>query len=110
MSQPRSSQSNLQPLGQVRQPASRLRSANIIALVLALLWLLLIGLTLTPQVDDFKWYWQGAHSVLLTGDPYQLKDDPAGAIVAQPTTDQDKGEILYSYPPLFAYAMQPFGQ
>jgi hypothetical protein len=110
MSQPSSSSSNLQPLDQVRQPTNLLRRANYIALVLALLWLLLIGLTLTPQVDDFKWYWQGAHSFLVTGDPYLLKDDPVGAIVAQPPADQDKGDILYSYPPLFAYAMQPLGQ
>jgi hypothetical protein len=81
----------------------------MIALVLALLWLLVIGLTLTPQVDDFKWYWQGAHSFLITGDPYQLKDDPAGPIVAQSPTDLDNGTILYSYPPLFAYALQPLG-
>jgi hypothetical protein len=108
MPQPSSSPSKLQPLGQVRRPSS-LRHANGIALVLALLWLLLIGLTLTPQVDDFKWYWQGAHSFLTTSDPYQLKDDPAGAIVAQPATDRDNGAILYSYPPLFAYAMQPLG-
>ena len=110
MDQASTSPSNLQPLGQIKRPPSRLRRANRIALVLALLWLLLIGLTLTPEVDDFKWYWQGAHSFLLTGDPYQLKDDPAGAIVAQPATDSDNGAILYSYPPLFAYAMQPFGQ
>jgi hypothetical protein len=110
MSQPSSSPSNLQPLGQVGQATSRLRSANGIALVLALLWLLLVGLTLTPQVDDFKWYWQGAHSFLVAGDPYLLKNDPAGTIVVQPPADQDNGEILYSYPPLFAYAMQPLGQ
>src|SRR4051794_12910424 len=100
MAQPSSSPSNLQPLGQVLQPASRLRRANSIALVLALLWLLLIGLTLTPLVDDFKWYWQGAHSFLKTGAPYLLKADPAGVFVPHPATNQDNGEILYTYPPL----------
>src|SRR5204863_8401435 len=95
MDQPSSSPSNLQPLGQVGQPTSLLRRANGIALALALLWLLLIGLTLTPQVDDFKWYWQGAHSLLATGDPYQLKDDPSDAIVAQSAADQNSGDILY---------------
>src|SRR5262245_32881815 len=82
---------------------------NRIALALAIGWLILIGLTLTPEVDDFKWYWQGAHSFLETGDPYQLKDDPAALNPAQPPAAPGDAEILYSYPPLFAYVMQPLG-
>jgi Glycosyltransferase family 87 len=115
MSQPSSSPSNVQPLDQVRQPTSRLRRANSIALVLALLWLLLIGLTLTPQVDDFKWYWQAGRSFSETGDPYRYKDDPATGIIAQPQPAPNSGGIVapifaYGYPPLFAYAMQPLSR
>jgi hypothetical protein len=115
MSQPSESPSNLQPLGQVRQPASRLRNANHIALALALVWLLLIGLTLTPQVDDFKWYWQAARSFIETGDPYRYKEDPAVQMAIQPQEATDPtGKLApifaYGYPPLFAYIMQPFGQ
>jgi hypothetical protein len=115
MDQPSSSPSNLQPLGQVRQPTSLPRRANGIALVLALLWLLLIGLTLTPQVDDFKWYWQAGRSFSETGDPYHYKDDPVAGIISQPQPAPEPGDIVapifaYGYPPLFAYAMQPLGR
>src|SRR5204863_9161119 len=107
MDQPSSSPSNLQPLGQVRQPTSLLRRVNGIALVLALLWLLLIGLTLSPRVDDFKWYWQAGRSFSDTGDPYRYKDDPAAGIIAQPQPTPNPGAIVapifaYGYPPLFA--------
>jgi hypothetical protein len=89
------------PQSNILRRADRL---NRIALALAIGWLILIGLTITPEVDDYKWYWQGAHSFLETGDPYQLKDDPAGLIPAQsPSTVGD----AYLYPPLFAYLMQP---
>jgi hypothetical protein len=115
MSQPSASPSNLQPFGQVRQPARRLRRANRIALALALLWLLLIGLTLTPQVDDFKWYWQAARSFDETGDPYRYKEDPAVQMAIEPQeatdpTDKVAPIFAYGYPPLFAYIMQPLGQ
>jgi hypothetical protein len=115
MGQPSSSPSNVQPLGQIRQPTSLLRRVNRIALVLALLWLLLIGLTLTPQVDDFKWYWQAGRSFSETGDPYRYKDDPAAGIISQPQPAPAPGAIVapifaYGYPPLFAYVMQPLGQ
>src|SRR5262245_43423523 len=91
--------------------ATRRRAITInrIALALAVGWLILIGLTLTPEVDDFKWYWQGAHSFLETGDPYELKYDPAALIPAQPPAAAGDAEILFSYPPLFAYVMQPLG-
>jgi hypothetical protein len=114
MGQPGLSPSNSQPLGQVRQPASLLRRANGIALLLALLWLLLVGLTLTPQVDDFKWYWQAGRSFSQTGDPYRYKDISITGIIAQPQPAPKPGDIVapvfaYGYPPLFAYAMQPLG-
>lgn len=115
MGQPSSSPSKLQPLGQIRRPASLLTRVNRIAVVLALLWLLLIGLTLTPQVDDFKWYWQAGRSFSETGDPYRYKDDPAAGIISQPQPAPAPGDIVapifaYGYPPLFAYAMQPLSQ
>src|SRR5262245_1039977 len=90
----------LKPHSDTRRQAGTI---NRIALVLAIIWLTLIGLTLTPEVDDFRWYWQGAHSFLETGDPYQLKDDPAALVPGQPPPD------AYLYPPLFAYLMQPLG-
>lgn len=63
---------------------------NTTALVLALVWLALIGLTIAPDVSDFQDYWQGTTDLLHTGDPY----------TTQPG---------YIYPPLFVYLMLPFG-
>jgi hypothetical protein len=111
MDQSSTSPSNLQPLRQARQPNSLLRRVNSVALALALLWLVLIGLTLTPHVDDFKWYWQAGRSFAETGDPYRYKEDPTVGMAPQPAPDpKDKiaPVFAYGYPPLFAYAMQPF--
>lgn len=74
----------------------RERLINWAALALALLWVALIGLTLTPEVDDFQYYWQGARSVLQYGNPYFLIHGN------QPT-------VAYVYPPLFAYLIAAFG-
>lgn len=60
------------------------------AVLLALGWWSLIGLTLDPAVDDFARYWQAAVDFLRYGDPYVTRLD-------------------YFYPPFFVYLVQPFG-
>ena len=73
---------------------SHTRLINLVALALALLWVALIGLTLSPTINDFQSYRLGALLVMSSGDPY----------LAAPPTDG----IVYIYPPLFAYLMLPF--
>jgi hypothetical protein len=117
MSEHTSSRASLQPTRQLRPMSSLQRRVNGIALALALAWLMLIALTISPEVDDFKWYWQSARSFLQTGDPYLLKDDPGHSIITQqPAAQETTGNssrvapiFAYGYPPLFTYAMQPFG-
>lgn len=75
---------------------TRARLLNLTALVLALLWVALIGLTLTPEMDDFQYYWQGAASVVQYGNPYFL-------------IQGNQPAVAYVYPPLFAYLIAPFG-
>ncbi|NJN68354.1 MAG: DUF2029 domain-containing protein [Chloroflexaceae bacterium] len=63
---------------------------NVVSLVLAGGWLLLVGQTLDPSIDDFERYWQAAVDLRQAGDPYVTRAD-------------------YFYPPFFVYLMQPFG-
>ncbi|HEU5099359.1 MAG TPA: glycosyltransferase family 87 protein, partial [Roseiflexaceae bacterium] len=82
---------------------------NLIALALAIGWLFLIGLTLTPEVDDFKQFRRGAIDLLQAGDPYATRADPAAESQRQPGTVDESGERGFKYPPVFAYLFQPFG-
>lgn len=74
------------------QPHTRL--INLVALALALAWVALIGLTLSPLINDFQSYRLGALLIRSTGSPY-LAAPPANG-------------VAYIYPPLFAYLMLPF--
>ena len=87
----------------------RATTINRIALALALGWLILIGLTLTPEVDDFRQFRRGAIDLLQAGDPYATRADPAAEAQRQPGTVDESGERGFKYPPLFAYLFQPFG-
>jgi hypothetical protein len=82
---------------------------NRIALALAIGWLMLIGLTLTPEVDDFRQFRRGAIDLLQAGDPYATRADLAAEAQRQPGTVDESGERGFKYPPLFAYLFQPFG-
>jgi Glycosyltransferase family 87 len=87
----------------------RAGTINRIALALAILWLILIGLTLTPEVDDFKQFRRGAVDLLQAGDPYATRADPAAEAQRNPGTVDESGERGFKYPPVFAYLFQPFG-
>lgn len=79
---------------------------NIVAAGLAVLWVLLIGLTLTPEVDDFRYFRQGALDQLATGDPYtSLPEWQPGARPRAETTPDKVDAFLY--PPPLAYLLQP---
>lgn len=81
---------------------------NVVALVLALGWLVLVSLTLTQQTDDYKQYWQAARDLLQYGDPYASTPDWRLG-VQQPATSGTASAITYPYPPLLAYIIQPLG-
>jgi hypothetical protein len=79
---------------------------NTGALVLALCWYILIGLTLTPGEDDFGIYRQGALGLVASGDPYMPVADPHAVGV-----DGRGGEVAanrFIYPPLLAQLLRPF--
>src|SRR5262245_11573181 len=82
---------------------------NRVALALAIGWLVLIGLTLTPEVDDFRQFRRGAVDLLQAGDPYATRADPAAEAQRHPGTVDESGERGFKYPPVFAYLFQPFG-
>jgi len=69
-----------------RQTYTRLNGG---AAALALFWLILIGWTLDPAVDDFERFWQASVDLLRYGNPYITRAD-------------------YFYPPFFIYLIQPF--
>jgi len=82
-------------------------SLNLVAILLASIWLILIWQTLTPDIDDFKQYWQAAVDLRQTGDPY------ASTPAWNDTTTSHhrlRSTITYPYPPLLAYLLQPFGR
>jgi hypothetical protein len=87
----------------------RASTINQIALALAIVWLLLIGLTLTTEVDDFKQFRRGAVDLLQAGDPYATRADPAAEAQRNAGTVDESGERGFKYPPVFAYLFQPFG-
>src|SRR5262245_10665773 len=89
----------------LRRPAT----INRIALALAIGWLILIGLTLTPEVDDFRQFRRGAVDLLQAGDPYATRAEPAAEAHRVPGTVDESGERGFKYPPVFAYLFQPFG-
>lgn len=73
------------------------RWLNYAAMILAIIWLGIISLTLDPDIDDFKQYWQAAVNLLQNGDPYVYASD------IPPTL---RG---YYYLPTFIYLIQPVG-
>jgi hypothetical protein len=87
----------------------RATTINRIALALAIGWLILIGLTLTPEVDDFRQFRRGAIDLLQAGDPYATRADLTAEAQRQPGTVDESGERGFKYPPVFAYLFQPFG-
>jgi hypothetical protein len=87
----------------------RAATINRIALALAIGWVMLIGLTLTPEVDDFRQFRRGAVDLLQVGDPYATRADPAAEAQRDPGTVDESGERGFKYPPVFAYLFQPFG-
>lgn len=93
------------------QPARRsYRLINLVALALALGWLLLIGLTLSPEVTDLQPYWSGATDMLRSGDPYASVPEPGASVPGADGTPDVGLSGAYIYPPLFAYAFQPLGR
>jgi hypothetical protein len=76
-------------------------------LALTLGWLILIGLTLTTEVDDFGLFRHEAVDLIETGDPYATRGDPAAP--TDPADAAERAERGVKYPPLFAYLFQPFG-
>jgi hypothetical protein len=79
---------------------------NWVAAGLALIWLVLVATTLTPEVDDFKQFWQASVYVITFGDPYattpNCRENPSFCA-------EQLGSIGYFNPPIFAYLMVPFG-
>ena len=82
---------------------------NRIALALAIGWLILIGLTLTTEADDFGLFRREAVDLLETGDPYATRGDPASTAPQGLDAAAQRAERGVKYPPLFAYLFQPFG-
>lgn len=78
--------------------AQRVDWINRGALILALIWVGLVALTLTPAVDDFKQYWQAGHNLLTQGDIYATTPEPGQPMKGSP----------FPYPPLLAYLVLPF--
>ncbi len=75
----------------------RVRLINGLAVALTLIWIVLIGATLTPNVDDFKQYWQAGRNFLTQGDIYTTTPEPGQPITAP----------SFPYPPLLAYLLLP---
>ncbi len=90
------------PLPDALLSEPRRRLLNRAALLLALLWLLALVLTTSPD-SDYQYYWSGARAFLEYGDSYRLHPDiPAAALPAD-----DPSRAMYLYPPVFAYLAQP---
>jgi hypothetical protein len=77
----------------------RHRYINWVALALALIWLGLIGATVTPNIEDFEQYWQASLNVRTVGDPYATTPEHGG---------EHTNAAPFPYPPLLAYLMLPF--
>ena len=82
------------------------RRLNLITISLAVVWWLLIGLTMSPEVDDFRYFRQGALDQLQTGDPYTSLPEWKPSATPQPDARPDK-VVAYLYPPPLAYLIQP---
>ncbi|GAB4196735.1 MAG: hypothetical protein OHK0022_14490 [Roseiflexaceae bacterium] len=83
---------------------ARRRLLNGAALLLALLWLVALALTITPE-SDYQYYWSSARRFLEDGQLYELHPDvPVSAL---PEGDPIRGK--YIYPPVFTYLIQPLG-
>jgi hypothetical protein len=93
------------------QPKARpqLRLINGAAFTLALVWVVLVALTLTREVDDFKQLRRGAVDLLEQGDPYATRKQ---FLAESPDERPIPGKPLengFKYTPIFAYLFQPFG-
>lgn len=98
------------PITQRRQ--QRLRTLNRGALLLALGWLLILGVRINPdapELNDFKNYWQAAVDVLETGDPYTTTPDWNDPTVRQQYLTGTLDVWFYPNLPIFAVLIQPLG-
>jgi hypothetical protein len=75
---------------------------------LAVVWVLLIGLTLSPEVDDFRQLRRGAVDLVQQGDPYATRGSNGDAAANSPDDVDASGERGFKYAPVFAYLFQPF--
>jgi hypothetical protein len=94
---------------QPTQPPARrnTRLLNGITISLAIAYWLLLGLTMSLDVDDFRYFRRGALDQLQSGDPYTSLPQWKPSAVPQPDARPDKVDA-YLYPPLLAYLLQPF--
>jgi hypothetical protein len=83
------------------------RLLNWITISLAIAYWLLLGLTMSLEVDDFRYFRRGALDQLQSGDPYTSLPEWKPSAVPQPDARPDMVEA-YLYPPLLAYLIQPF--
>jgi hypothetical protein len=95
-----------QPPAHLSIVINRTRRLNLITISLAVVWWLLIGLTMSPEVDDFHYFRRGALDQLHTGDPYSSLPEWKPSATPQPDARPDK-VVAYLYPPLLAYLIQP---
>jgi glycosyl transferase family 87 len=88
----------------------RYQLLNLAILLLTLGWLALLSLTLNTAIDDFKVYRQAGIDMLQSGNPY-ITGPAEGNDGSQSLAEarHPPTSAFYSYPPLFAYLMQPFG-
>lgn len=77
-------------------PRTNRNLINVVALLLALCWLVLLAVTLTTKFDDFTYHRLAARNLMQSGNPYVPLPDRGG-------------ESPYAYPPLFAFLVQPLG-
>lgn len=80
---------------------------NVVALVLALAFVVILSARLTPNNDDFKHYWQASIHARTLGDPYAERLHPTAHDI--PGLDPSTRFDDYIYPPLLAYLLQPLG-
>jgi hypothetical protein len=99
---------SLAPEHALPQSASRLRPLlNAVALTLAAIWLVLVGRTLTPEVDDFAQLRRGAVDLREHDNPYYTREVPEAEAQRQPGTVDETGERGFKYTPVFAYLFRP---
>jgi hypothetical protein len=90
------------------RPPRRLGALNAAALALAVCWLVLVALTLTPETDDFAQLRRGAVDLAEHGDPYYTRTEAAAEARRPAGTVDESGERGFKYTPIFAYLFRPF--